>query len=754
MRAWRLMLFLAAWSVVLATGPVWGQVELFDASIRHTSSIFVPLASYDVPRVRPLTTQTWTDHARPVSRVVADGVSLVVVRIRLPALRSDMVHVTVASDVADADPGSIWAIQDQRVLDTTTLGGAIDTSVGERALDVQPLIIGPGRLPQRVAFALYRAPRNFDTANGSTSDMSSRTVKITAQSVAFDETTTVTVVRPLVVFIHGTGATNDAWLNFPLWRNSANEVNGFTPGSLPFHATRISFNWIWNASGGVHDNAATILPQLVTALRDWREATGTAATQADVITHSFGGFIARQVVQTQPDPSPLSARPLHNFRSVENWGHGSIHKLITLAAPHRGAATANATADVNKNGHQEGALHDIACELRAFIEKGALADQMVLSPALEALNETRVPGHAIAGSGRAALDRSGLIQLGLTALASADKSTEQGDTEDGFYTKAAKTPAHAGCFLDLVSNYIFNRDANSPPVTGMDTGIKDTCDVEEPNYDGAVSTYSSLGLMPASATTTADDLSTNELSLLKLLNHSALHDPAAAGSSASEGTAIVARVSGHVASLLQEPTLSEKFSYFPAPRDARLSAIEQELSTISPTWLTLGNPCSKSVFEPCPAYANLQVVPSSLRLDDATPTPLSVYGLLGTDWVLASCLVTLESHDDAVATIATNDTTSAQTVVAVGIGVTKISVSVKDRGTLTVPLTVTGSSEPAPGAGPAGEERDQDGIRFRSQLIRIRLRAIHANPRRAKAARRAGRTARRSSRSPTAARAE
>jgi hypothetical protein len=99
-------------------------------------------------------------------------------------------------------------------------------------------------------------------------------------SPQLEETVTVTVVRPLVVFIHGTNADNDAWRQFPLWRDSANELHGFGPGALPFSATRISFNWIWNASGGVRENAATILPQLVAALRDWREATGTVATQA------------------------------------------------------------------------------------------------------------------------------------------------------------------------------------------------------------------------------------------------------------------------------------------------------------------------------------------------------------------------------------------------------------------------------------------------------------------------------------------
>jgi hypothetical protein len=88
-------------------------------------------------------------------------------------------------------------------------------------------------------------------------------------------------------------------------------------------------------------------------------------------------------------------------------------------------------------------------------------------------------------------------------------------------------------------------------------------------------------------------------------------------------------------------------------------------------------------------------VPPSLRLEDATPTPLSVYGSHASSWELAYSMskrdcVTLESHDRAVATITRNEVTGAEVVVPVGSGVTTISVGVKGNGSLTVPLTVTG----------------------------------------------------------------
>ena len=200
--------------------------------------------------------------------------------------------MSLSSGEPDTDPGSLWAVDDRHVVDASRLGGDIDDP-REPGRELAVRSVGSGG--QRFAFLLYRAPRNFDSASGSTSPLASRQAWLTVEFPRSSSMVSITIVRPLIVFIHGTGDDNDAWAQFPLWQNSANELGDFQPGTLPFQATRISFYWIWNSTGGVQENAETILPQLVTALRDWREATATAATQADVVTHSFGGFIARQV---------------------------------------------------------------------------------------------------------------------------------------------------------------------------------------------------------------------------------------------------------------------------------------------------------------------------------------------------------------------------------------------------------------------------------------------------------------------------
>ena len=661
------------------------SVELFDANVRYTSGIFVPLSAYNAFTIQPLTTAAWTSSARPISRVAADGASLILVRVALPITSLGPVHATLVSGELDSSPGSLWGINDQHLVESSLIGGAVDTPHKVRRMLWVPTFVVGG---QRFAFLLYRSPRNFDSSSGSTSELANRTAWLTVQLAGSSSAVTqaITIVRPLVIFIHGTGSDNDAWAQFPLWEDSANELNDFQPGTLPFQATRISFHWIWNSTGGVQENADTILPQLVSALRYWREATDTAATQAEVVTHSFGGFIARQVAQTQPDPDPLTPNDLHNFRAATNWGHGSIHKLVTLAATHRGSGDANGVAFLNANGRTSGFVREEACTEGEYIDMGALRDQMVLSPALQSLRETPVPGHVIVGSGRAALDPSNTYNKEAFGILLVDKS-------DGPYVMASGFN-NSACPTDSLFNYIFNLDPDIPPITG--SGTNNDCSVT-PNYDLVVSAYSSQGLMPASATTTALDLDP-AAGLIGRLNHSALHDPAFGSAQ------IVATISDRVAFLLKQGTKSQYFSHFPAADSVAQTPLEERFSQeFDSSWLEVGTNCPAPSYDStCPAYSSVQVVPPRLLLEDATPTPLYVYGLLNGEWRLAhsptsssstsrNCAVTLDSSSSNVVDFMTNAVTGAQTVVATGAGTATIEVSVQGvAGTVSVPVTVVG----------------------------------------------------------------
>jgi hypothetical protein len=669
--------------------------QFFDANIRYTSGIFVPLATYTPTSVQPFTTQAWSNAARSVSRVAADGATLLLIRAELPSGVGSATFGVRSEQLPAADPGSLWAVDDQNVVDALTPGGIIDTHPpGPSTLTVSTVVVGS----RTFAFLLYRAPRNFD--GGATGSLAGRTVTVVLLSPSNGNVVTVaslTIVRPLVVFVHGTFADNDAWTDFPLWHNSANELDDWRPPSsstLPFATDRISYSWIWNATGGGGDNAATILPQLVRALGDWREATDTAATQADVVTHSFGGFVARQVVQAQPDPNPLTPTSGGNFRAAANWGHGSIHKLITLAGTHRGSAVANATAFLNQNGILKGFARAFACFSGQYVDRGALRDQLVLSPALRALGQTRVPGHAMVGSGRALLDPSGSY--------AGRARTFGGFLDGGFLDIPAGPYATAfhdpNCPYDAFYDFVFNLDKNVPPVSGSGT----TCTVV-PNYDLTVSAFSSQGLMPAGATTTPTDLeSSSGLSLIGRVNHAAFLDP-------SYGSAaIVGAVSNRVVFLLQQPTTSNFFSPFPAVASITPTGLEQLFSLFDPSWLQAGDLCPAPAYQAgcTAAYSQIKIVPERLVLDDPTPAPLYVYGLLNGQWVLAysptflfdsappvnrNCAVSLASSDPTVVGFVTNPVTGAKVPVATGTGSATITITVQGFiGTVPpVPVTVT-----------------------------------------------------------------
>jgi hypothetical protein len=412
------------------------------------------------------------------------------------------------------------------------------------------------------------------------------------------------------------------------------------------------------------------------------------------IRYSFGGFVARQVVQTRPNPDPLTPVVNGNFRSVGNWGHGSIHKLITLAGTHRGSGVANATAFLNQNGFLKGFARAFACFSGQYVDRGALRDQLVLSPALRALGQTRVPGHAVVGSGRALLDPSGSY--------AGRARTFGGFLDGGFLDIPAGPYATAfhdpNCPYDAFYDFVFNLDKNVPPVTGSGA----TCTVV-PNYDLTVSAGSSGGLMPAGATTTPTDLERSSgLSLIGRLNHAGFLDP-------SYGSAaIVSAVSNRLVFLLQQSTTSTFFSPFPAVASLAPTGLEQLFSLFDPSWLHAGDLCPAPAYQPgcTAAYSQIKIVPERLVLEDLTPAPLNVYGLLPNgQWVLAysptflfdsappinrNCAVTFTSSNPNVVGFDTD--TGATVPVAKGIGAATITVTVQGfPGTIpSVPVTVTG----------------------------------------------------------------
>jgi hypothetical protein len=201
--------------------------------------------------------------------------------------------------------------------------------------------------------------------------------------------------------------------------------------------------------------------------------------------------------------------------------------------------------------------------------------------------------------------------------------------------------------------------------------------------------------MPTGATTTALDLDPSG-NLIGRLNHLALHDPAFGSAQ------IVETISDRVAFLLKQATTSPYFSYFPAVNSVPPTPLEERFTQeFDSSLLESGSSCPAPSYDStCPAYSGVQVVPAQLLLEDSTPTPLYVYGLLDGEWRLAhsptsssstsrNCAVSLSSSDSNVVDFMTNSVTGAQTAVAKGVGIATIEVGVQGVvGTVSVPVTV------------------------------------------------------------------
>jgi pimeloyl-ACP methyl ester carboxylesterase len=699
---------------------------VFDANLLFTSGVFVPVQQYTSAGVAPLTTAAWTSAARPITRVAADGASLLILRATLAM--ADASPVTFSLQAGGMQSGGLFAIDDQNLVDSSSDGGTIDgEDPGPTQLVVDTVVVGN----QRYAFALYRSPRDFDVPGGSTNDLREYAIEVNLSQSNGSASEQITIVRPPVVFVHGTFDDNSAWLDFNLWKDSANEINNYAPtATLPFDADRISYQWIHLSGGHMSDNAATIVPQLTRSLQNWREVASAAGTQADVVTHSFGGPVTRQAIQTQPDSNPVTPNDQANFRAATNWGHGTIHKLITLSGSHRGSPVANLVSLVNANGlngtSSPGLLRSILCLDAIDVGAGALGDQLVLSPAMEGLDETPVPAHAFAGSGIVPNEAPGLAAsampttFGLGSYHGEYWSYQCLAAPDGPYGQAGAVSQtdcinlllgsgpespFDNCAYNRLTNYTFNLSYDVPPLKPMSEDSNCT-PVHGPNYDLTVSDLSAQGMLPAAAFTSAAELNP---ALVGHLNHTEMRSNP--------------MVSAAVTALLHAPAASPSFARFPATGSP--TALEQELANVgSPAGLTLGEACSAppivgptNCYLPCsetpgniPCFKELKVHPSPLVIRGfGIPAPIFIYALyfdpnggpLDGKWVNVQsvgtgfwCTVTMTSSNDAVASIQTGQPADQPVVVGVSTGQATVTVTVETRvivdpvATFDVPVTI------------------------------------------------------------------
>lgn len=230
------------------------------------------------------------------------------------------------------------------------------------------------------AFAVYRAPLDFarptptgtsfktascNGANGTDDQLACRSVSIQVQDTTSNTnlgTTQITLVRPPLILIHGIWGDYTGWENFyPLITGSTNVDSRFyvgrvnwknqIPSGSPITATSPtltpagSMPRILTNSLGFTYNAPHVADQIHDMLAEFKAGGAktpvgipVAAVQVDIIGHSMGGPLARQLV--------LGSGFLDSSTSAtNNFGQGYIHKLITIGSPHLGSPLALALVD-------------------------------------------------------------------------------------------------------------------------------------------------------------------------------------------------------------------------------------------------------------------------------------------------------------------------------------------------------------------------------------------------------------------------
>lgn len=264
---------------------------------------------------------------RVVTGIAADGAARVVVRVKTG--QPGTVEFSLVDENGSTLPPNNFNGSLSEVSEATGSG-----TVSVPAEDVDG--IGP------MAFAVYHAPVDFATSPDSIeAGKADRQIFIKVKlTTATDETVESTeplkIVRPPVMLVHGLWESESDWntftplvgnSNFVIERPNYNfSITGITESS-PKYSSGILAAATTNALGFTF-NASFILGQIIEFIKNFKISRDVAAVQADLVGHSMGGNVARNL--------PL----VGGFFSDNNFGEGTIHKIITVGTPHLGTPLA------------------------------------------------------------------------------------------------------------------------------------------------------------------------------------------------------------------------------------------------------------------------------------------------------------------------------------------------------------------------------------------------------------------------------
>jgi pimeloyl-ACP methyl ester carboxylesterase len=250
--------------------------------------------------------------ARSVKGVVADGVTQVVIRVPAKQL-NQAITLTVLTEPSDDDgitqasssvpqDGGLAATGQNPTFTSSVTVSAVSTSQGY------------------YAFAVYRAPSDF-ARPGNTYDSAAQHKSIVI-STSDQGSVYVGIFRPPVVLIHGIWASVSSWDHFSTLLKDPRFKDGIYKAD--YESTH---------ADSVTKNASIVQYQLGKFITSFAAKNSIAAVQADVVTHSMGGLVARTMVLNS------------DFFSSSNYKKGPIHKLITIDTPHNGSQLAKVLND-------------------------------------------------------------------------------------------------------------------------------------------------------------------------------------------------------------------------------------------------------------------------------------------------------------------------------------------------------------------------------------------------------------------------
>ncbi|MBZ4394555.1 choice-of-anchor A family protein [Myxococcus sp. MISCRS1] len=306
----------------------------------------------------------------PASGVAADGVSVILLRARLPG------------------PGTLrFKLGDTHLPANGGLSLVGSSDAPTNVIDATAQQVATN---QYYAFALYTAPEDFIRPGQETADrlLKKRAVTLStlytpANGTPFPDTHEIEVVRPPIVAIH------DLWSDCQYW-----EWHAGISSNILFDVTCADYSTTSSESIDSEANRAALGKAIREALLEMR-LRYIAVTQVDALAHGMGGIMARR----------FAARS--DYLRADNFNKGDLNRLILLNTPHAGSAIAKAIVDTRN--HMKGTasyqvawdelklemLRDFNVSLEVNSGTTSFEDLQPGNPLLTSVGVTNVPTHVL-----------------------------------------------------------------------------------------------------------------------------------------------------------------------------------------------------------------------------------------------------------------------------------------------------------------------------------------------------------------------